>query len=822
MIKKIFDPYKIFIALLVVMAFWIAPVGSDVAEETEPVYPPVLAEISGVSAACSNSCTESVCLKWVPPGGSCQPENPWDIGCCTKWGTTCNLDLPGCSVEEPPPPPPPVYSPPTVSASLTCGAWGDSGWCKNNGKVSFTASDPQGFAVTIDGKVIASGVSPPFSCASPCKVDMASGSGSVSYKGTAATSGMSSAAGSIAFKFDAGKPVITSSISGSQNGVWYNSAGTTVTASASDVVSGVQSVSITRNGAAVTSPFPLPDGTHDISVAALDVAGNQSTSSFTVKVDSVKPLISFNVAGVSGGVWYRSATIAVDASDATSGVQNLVITDNGKVKPSPISPGDGVHDIVATANDNAGNVQSSSYNIKVDGTPPTIVPSITGTAGDSGWWVSAVDIDAAVNDAMSGVATQSSSPDGGGSWASTPYSLSADGIYQVSFKSEDNAGNVTEISETVKIDKSLPTLSVSKTGTEGENGWHTSSVVNVSLSGADAISGVRSVEYRLNGGAWTTGTLIPVEGDGVYSLEYRIYDNAGNVFEQTDTLRIDTNAPVSTIDSPSNETAVDNTVQIIGKSSDGLSGLAGVEVSTDGGATWNSVTAGNWSYLFNTKSLQNGKATVSVRARDQAGNVQPPVTTTLFVDNEGPIISLPESWTVDQSGGLLVQKNYYDVASVSISIMDKDGNILSSKIGPSAPGAILWSGKFNGELMPAGKYPVVVAACDVYGVCSTSTAFITIPIFYYLLPTQAVETPQVVVVPAAEPVVVESEPLPLPDEPQSFGKTVIANKKKAQSIILLASLAFVLLLAAQSVTDPRPKAMKSLEGALRKNIKNKK
>ncbi|MBK8420525.1 hypothetical protein [Candidatus Villigracilis saccharophilus] len=215
MIRKILDPYKVFISLLIAIAFWIAPFGVD--RESIPVedsyttidefslYPKLIqAIVPEVSAACAPSCMEAVCLKWVPIGGSCQPENPWDIGCCTRYGSVCNEELPGCGPEEPPPPPPPTYSPPTVSAALTCTNWGNSSWCINNGKVVLSASDPQGFAVTLSGNFTVNGSNTPYSCANPCSLTMPSGSGTVTYTATSATSGLSSGTGSIAFYFDPG------------------------------------------------------------------------------------------------------------------------------------------------------------------------------------------------------------------------------------------------------------------------------------------------------------------------------------------------------------------------------------------------------------------------------------------------------------------------------------------------------------------------------------------------------------------------------------------------------------------------------------------
>ena len=125
---------------------------------------------------------------------------------------------------------------------------------------------------------------------------MPSGSGTVTYTAISATSGLSSGTGSIAFYFDPGTPVITSNTSGAQSGSWRTSASPTVTVASSDAISGLASLSITRNGTAVTSPFSLAEGTHNIFVTATDAAGNQASSSLNIKVDSLKPDISFGSA----------------------------------------------------------------------------------------------------------------------------------------------------------------------------------------------------------------------------------------------------------------------------------------------------------------------------------------------------------------------------------------------------------------------------------------------------------------------------------------------------------------------------------------------
>ena len=835
MIKKILDPYKVFISLLVAVAFWLAPLGvsseqiPDAAGEIEPIkefsiYPKlVLAIVSEVSADCANKCKEAVCLKWVPPGGSCRPDNPWDIGCCTRWGTVCNEDLPGCGPEEPPPPP--SYSPPTVSASLTCTTWGNSGWCLNNGKVAITASDPQGFYVTINGNVTVGGASTPFSCANPCNLTMPSGSGSVTYSASAATSGLSSATGNIAFKFDPGKPVITSSTSGTQSGSWYNTAGATVTVSSSDAVSGLQSVSIASNGTAVSSPFSLPDGTHNISVTAMDVAGNQSTSSFTVKVDSVKPLISFDITGLSSGAWYRNATVAVDATDATSGVQTLILTDNGAAVSSPMALFEGTHSLVVTAADNAGNVQSSSYNIQVDGTPPTIVPSMTGTPRDAGSWVSAVDINAAFSDAMSGIANQPFSPDGGTNWMPLPYSISEDGIHQLVFRSHDNAGNITETLETVKVDKSPPTLSVSKTGKAGENGWYISPV-QVSVTASDATSGNVATTITDNGGAAQSDSITLTEG--VHNLQYAAVDTAGNNVSASAVVSVDTTAPATILFSPAPNSVAIGTVQIGGQSADVTSGLSSVQISFDG-IHWLSLplSPADWTYAWDTADLPNGALSVFARSIDRAGNTGTAAQINVVLDNHPPFLTLSNSWNIWESGALSIQPNVIPLKSVKIVVRDPMQRYPDEVIYNDlpAPTAVSWDRVIGPGSAPPGSYTVSVEACDIYGLCSKETGTILIPVAPTPVPFQlpVIEIPEWIPpipfftqTPVAAPA--PEQPIAIPAAVLPIHADVKVVPSSAWTIVVISALllSFALLL----LMDPRPAALRSLTRSLHQHIEH--
>jgi hypothetical protein len=112
---------------------------------------------------------------------------------------------------------------------------------------------------------------------------------------------------------------------------------------------------------------------------------------------------------------------------------------------------DGLYDLRVVTTDGAGNTFTSPLvQVRVDNTAPTITPTITGTLGDNGWYVSNVDLSWSVTDSGSGIATstgcsaQSITTDTTG----TDYTCSA----------TDNAGNSASDTETIKRDTSTPAM----------------------------------------------------------------------------------------------------------------------------------------------------------------------------------------------------------------------------------------------------------------------------------------------------------------------------------------------------------------------------
>jgi hypothetical protein len=182
-----------------------------------------------------------------------------------------------------------------------------------------------------------------------------------------------------------------------------------------------------------------------------------------------------------------------------------------------------------------------------DTTPPVV--SVSGVA--PGWanhnqtlTLSAVDA-VAPGHLASGVAAIQYSLTGSAPWKRyvTPLAFSAQGDTRVTYRAVDNAGNTSAPATThVLIDKSAPVTSVSGVPAD----W--SKTASIALQGKDALSGVSSTEYRLQGAtAWSlyAGPFEPRQGASVY--EYRSTDRAGNVeAARTFSVKYDSGTPVPT------------------------------------------------------------------------------------------------------------------------------------------------------------------------------------------------------------------------------------------------------------------------------------
>jgi hypothetical protein len=147
-------------------------------------------------------------------------------------------------------------------------------------------------------------------------------------------------------------------------------------------------------------------------------------------------------------------------------------------------------------------------------------------------------------------------------------------------------------------------------------------VVNVSVSGGGTVqAALESPGAAFS--AWSAAITLPaVEGVKTVTITPTVGGTAGVV--TTLSLTLDTTAPSLSVTTPVAGTVVTQTVTFAGSASDAGGGVAEVEVSLDGGFTWQQadLSSGNWSLSHTFDPLQDYVSyPARIRAIDAAGNV---------------------------------------------------------------------------------------------------------------------------------------------------------------------------------------------------------
>ncbi|SIT83478.1 glycoside hydrolase family 3 C-terminal domain-containing protein [Microbacterium sp. RU33B] len=194
------------------------------------------------------------------------------------------------------------------------------------------------------------------------------------------------------------------------------------------------------------------------------------------------------------------------------------------------------------------HVGSSSADIRATGTitveePDVTAPTLTVTAdpatpnGDNGWYTAPVTLTFTAADETDPAPVVEVSINGGEfAVQDGPLTLDQDGVYTVTARATDAAGNVSEpVTTEVKIDGTAPTVTAERSRLR----------VFATLTATDETSGVASIEYRYSirvgnrtvTTPWRTyrGPVLAAGGSRI-AFQYRATDNAGNVSE-TGTLR---------------------------------------------------------------------------------------------------------------------------------------------------------------------------------------------------------------------------------------------------------------------------------------------
>lgn len=436
---------------------------------------------------------------------------------------------------------------------------------------------------------------------------------------------------------------------------------------------------------------------------AFDAYGQRSSAEFKWKVDGKAPTMAPDFT-FKPDSWYNSSAAPISLPLADSWDKDKVIDDpsnissviatftaaNGTVKATPLTLGgaysadkyenqyymysttlnfdaDAAYNVSVTATDNAGNKGVfGPYTFKIDTTAPTVtvkdyVANLTGKEMKDADFKFTIPV--TVSDALSGIKPVTvkkgnkvltkddykETVNGDEYTFEFKKDVLTTGTYAFTFTAEDNAGNTSEASANVSVDKDAPVITVkgvSPIVVVTENG----SEVN-KVNGKIKVTGTVTDETKLGTtgavtlnikktGDTSTGTLQTADLSGgtygewsfvidttaladnsTYTLEVTAVDAVGNTGTDSTTINVDQSTDIPSI-TPSNYDAGINSADGVGVKAGGIKNLFGTvsnnklsgTASDDDGVKTVTVEyreAGSTGAYTSKKVIENGTSTTA-------------------------------------------------------------------------------------------------------------------------------------------------------------------------------------------------------------------
>ena len=466
---------------------------------------------------------------------------------------------------------------------------------------------------------------------------------------------------------------------------------------------------------------------------AFDAYGQRTSTEFKWKVDGKAPTIApdfpfkpdpkswFNSSAVGillplADSWDKDIEKVIDDPSNISSVIATFTAADGTEKATPLTLGgaysadkyenqyykysttlnfdaDAKYDVSVTATDNAGNKGVfGPYKYNIDTTAPTVnvgdyVANLTGKEmNDENF---AYKIPVTVSDTLSGIKPGRIKPvtvkkgnevlTKGTDYTETvsgdvyTFEFKKDvlttGTYAFTFTAEDNAGNTSEASANVSVDKIAPSITVkgvspvvaaaggnkvngkiTVTGTvTDETKLGTTGAVTLNIKNASVISASDAKTFDLSGGTYGEWSFVidttTLTDNSTYTLEVTAVDAVGNTETKSTTINVDQSTDIPSI-TPSNYDADINSADGVGVKGDVIKNLFG--------------TVSN-NKLSGTASDDDGVKTVTVEYRE--------VGTNAYISKK--VIENGTSTTAPFTFALPSKEAKYEV---KITVTDTEGN----------------------------------------------------------------------------------------------------------------------------------------------------
>ncbi|MEO5722915.1 MAG: Ig-like domain-containing protein, partial [Ilumatobacteraceae bacterium] len=486
------------------------------------------------------------------------------------------------------------------------------------------------------------------------------------------------------------------------------------------LVQGDQTWSISPNG--------LTAGIWTIIARVADPAGNETTDTQTLTIDTTAPIAAITSSALTNnptptitGTTEAGAVVAVSIDGlAVSGI----VQGTAWSATTTVALGHGTHNVSVTATDTAGNSTVLAQTLTVDLVLPVISinPGATNSTNDSTPTIAGttdVAVGVTVHVTIDGGAPLAALVQSDG-WNITPSVALSAGEHTIVATVIDPAGNIGTATQILTIDTTKPTVIIdggpSRTTADATPAITGSSPdVPVGSNVTVEVAG-QTLTTSISAGGTYSVTAASITPNSTYFVFVTVTDAAGNVGNANQSLTISAVAPTVIYTNGPTAATNDSTPLISGTSNAPIGSPAVVSV---GSQTLNATIQPGGSWNVTAAALVNGTYVVSTSITDPDGNVGT-ATQTLVVDS-----TTPTSITI--TGGASAATND-DTPTISGVTDAADGRIITVAIAGQTmtSSAIAGTWSVTAAHIADGTYAATATVSAVGGNHGSATQLLTI------------------------------------------------------------------------------------------------
>ncbi|MBH0068537.1 Ig-like domain-containing protein, partial [Pseudoalteromonas sp. NZS100] len=490
----------------------------------------------------------------------------------------------------------------------------------------------------------------------------------------------------------------------------------------------------------VTPQTDLNEGDNTIEVSVSDEAGNTTTVTDTITLDTQAPTLTIQTVGdvndltptLQGTSNEVGGTVTLTVTDGDGVVQTITTTVESDGHwdieiPSALAQGD--FTVSASITDAAGNESTANSNGNVDTITPVVSVDALGLGNDSTPVISGTStepegtvVNIVITDSNGDEYPITATVDANGEWQATSLEL-PDGSYSVQASITDAAGNTGGAVQSGTLDTLAPTLALDTVGAtndstptiSGSSNAPVGTVINISVSdGTTTETFTATVQAD---GSWSADVPTAL-ADGELTIEASVSDSAGNTTTLSETATLNTTAPSISINALVDTNDTTPTINGTSDAADGTIISLTFEDSAGNITTVDTtVTGGVWSVDAPT-DLAEGEYTVTAEVDDGLGNIGS-ATETGIIDTTMPAIEVDTlSVTNDTTPTITGTANAPQGSTVTVEITDSNNvtHTVTTTLGANGTWSVAAS-----QVLAEGSYTVTASVSDTAGNAATAT-----------------------------------------------------------------------------------------------------